>query len=408
MADDNKHEERSETEREAAPAKPAEASENGAPETEAAAAEAELQSTTETEAAAEAEPQSTTDAEPTTPAAQISPAPALETSPPPRSALGGVALGLAAALVGGAVALGGQYIVLTQFGPLHGLEGRLATLDGAAKSDAVEIEALRKRVGTLQETLGTRIGKLETLSADALKDVGGRVDKLDAAIWPKPGSSEPPEIRAELARLSADLTTATDHVGQLTSDAAASAARLNKLEAGLADASSGAAAAKVVAGFVVQKRLAEGRPYASDLATLAKLGADADALAALKPFAETGAPTRAAMAAQFAKLAPSLIATERAAPGGSVAEKWMASLRTLVRVRPAVEVTGDAPEALITQTQAALDRGDFAAAIVAFDKLPELSRAGAGSWAKQAAALARAAAGADAIVAAALRGLVKD
>ena len=197
-------------------------------------------------------------------------------------------------------------------------------------------------------------------------------------------------------------------VGKLADDQTAVGARVEKLEAMLNQpkaetrapiktppaAAPGAAA---VAALVLEQRLVKGELYTQELATLSRLGVDPDALAALKPFADGGAPAPATLAASFAKIAPSLAQPPRRESGGSF-DKFMASVSALVRVRRVGEIKGDDPAALVTQVQAALGRGDVGAALAVYAKLPESSRAASAAWAKDAENFARASAAAEKII----------
>ncbi len=89
-------------------------------------------------------------------------------------------------------------------------------------------------------------------------------------------------------------------------------------------------------------------------------------LSALRPFADAGAPTLAALAASFAKIAPSVVAAATPPSGGGVMDRLLDHMRKLVRVRKVGEAAGDDAEALAARISAALARGDLAAALDAY------------------------------------------
>ena len=69
-------------------------------------------------------------------------------------------------------------------------------------------------------------------------------------------------------------------------------------------------------------------------------------------------------------------------------------MRALVRVRRVGEATGnDESEPPVARVGAALDRGDLAAALEAYGRLPEASRAAGAAWADAAKAREAAARG---------------
>ena len=65
---------------------------------------------------------------------------------------------------------------------------------------------------------------------------------------------------------------------------------------------------------------------------------------------------------------------------GSVTDRFLAHLHSLVKVRDLNETAGDDPQALVSQIEAMSRRGDVAGALVAFGKLPEAARKAAGDW----------------------------
>ena len=260
-----------------------------------------------------------------------------------------------------------------------------------------------------QTSIGDRFAKL----SDDQGVLRTTVSKLAGAVG-KLGDDQM-ALGDRFAKLSDDQsvlrTTASklgDTVGKLGDDQTTQSGRVAKLEAMLNQPKSetrapiktppaAAPAAAAVAALVLEQRLVRGEPYPREFATLSGIGADPDALAALKPFADAGAPTAATLAAAFAKIAPSLAASPRQESGGGIG-KFMASVGALVRVRPVGEVKGDDPAALVTQVQAGLGRGDVGAAMAAYAKLPDDARAASAAWAKDAEGFVRVRAAAEKII----------
>jgi hypothetical protein len=163
------------------------------------------------------------------------------------------------------------------------------------------------------------------------------------------------------------------------------AARLDKIEAALAAPKTetrspveNSAAIAIIADAIAD-RLAAGAPLAPDLSALGRLGVDPAALAALKAVAE-GAPTGNALAASFDAVAPQVLAAASPREQGGIVDRLIAHMRGLVRIRDLNGATGDAPDAIVARIEAASRRGDFAAALAAFDQLPEAARQAAGDW----------------------------
>ena len=82
----------------------------------------------------------------------------------------------------------------------------------------------------------------------------------------------------------------------------------------------------------LEQRFAAGAPFAAELAGLSQLGVGADALAPLKPFAESGAPSLSALAASWAKVEPA-VAAATPPPERSGWDRLLDHMRALVRVR---------------------------------------------------------------------------
>lgn len=366
------------------------------------------------------------------------------------SRLGAFVIGGVGALLGAAVVFAGTYIFAPSGRDDEALTRQISALNAANASEASAQKALEARLATLEakpaqsanspqlSALEARLAKLESgsIKAEALlavaedaKAARAQADKAAAAvatIGAASDSSTSGNSAAGIAKLVEDQQSLGDRiskleetvaaaksappaadpqVGQLLGDQKALADRIGKLEVALAAPKSegradpavgaqGDPIAQAIAALALERPLLSGQPYSVELSALEKLGADPKALAALKPYASAGAPTAATLAASFAKLAPTLVASEKPAAQGNAADGLWDEVKGLVKVHPVGEVKGDDPAALVTQVSAALSRADLAAARAAFAKLPEGERAASASWSKDldGAADARAAA----------------
>ncbi|MFN3689287.1 MAG: hypothetical protein ACK4UM_20890, partial [Salinarimonas sp.] len=124
--------------------------------------------------------------------------------------------------------------------------------------------------------------------------------------------------------------------------------------------------------------LPAGAPYAPSLAALEASGAPQEPIEALRPFAETGAPTPYTLARDWAEMMPLLRRGE--APGEpqeGVAGFFQGVFSRAVTVEPAEELdrpTGPPRDNYATVGQA-LARGDVPVALEAWRALPDQSRA---------------------------------
>jgi len=329
----------------------------------------------------------------------------------------GVLGGAIAGLIVSALGLGAGYTLLAPKTDLSDAPARLRALETQARqtNDAVAAEAnretaavaaLEKRIGALESNAGAsntadlekRVAALEAASAgssaasEATQRLEAQVKDLRADLDAE--KSQLPELSARVAKLESDTSKANTNVSG--PDLAALAARVDKVEAtlpGRIDKIEAALAAPkpvtrsptdtdaaiAVIADAAKDRLRAGDPLGPDLAALQHLGVDAAALAPLEAVAN-GAPTNNTLAASFSAAAPHVLAAASPPETGSVEDRFLAHLHDLVKVRHLNETAGDDPQALVSQIEAESQRGDIAAALAAFEKLPEAARKAAGDW----------------------------
>ncbi len=317
----------------------------------------------------------------------------------------GILGGAVAGLIVSALALGAGYTLFAPKTDLSDAPNRLSALETQARqtNDAIAAEAnresaaiaaLEKRIGALESSAGgsnaadldKRVAALEAASAgnsagsEATQRLAAQAKDLRADLDAEKG--ELPDLSARVAKLESDASKATTNVS--SADLAALAARVDKVEAALAAAKPAAAAEDNAANIaiiaeVAEERLRSGAGFAPELAALQRLGVDAATLAPLEAVAN-GAPTNSALAASFSAVAPHVLAAAAPAETGSVTDRFLAHLHSLVKVRELDETAGDDPQALVSQIEAESRRGDIGAALASFDKLPEAARKAAGDW----------------------------
>ncbi|RBP10599.1 hypothetical protein DFR50_11885 [Roseiarcus fermentans] len=286
---------------------------------------------------------------------------ALPPRQPPASKGPGAGLALVSGAVGGAIvaALAAGYFL--QFPPKGELSesdlSRLAAVETAVGHDSAAIAGLDKRIGALE----------------AAKAAAPKNDEGAEAV-----SAEIPALAARLDKLEKEPPAP---------DLSALTSRMQKLEDAVAAAKApepgGNPAAVAIVAETIRDKLATGAPYTAELSALTGLGVDPAKLAALKPLAG-GAPTTNALAASFQSVEPKLFAAIAPKETGTVAERMLAHVRSLVQIRDVGEVQGDDPQAVASQVLGDLRRGDLGAALAAFAKLPEPARDAAAGFAADA------------------------
>jgi hypothetical protein len=367
------------------------------------------------------------------------------TGPAPRERKPGGAFvwGFCGALLGGAAALVGAWYFQPGAGSSPDLAARQSALDAGAGAQSAAAQALDARIGALEsaqagfakaaalDAIDKRIAKLESTSVEpgavAAAQADARAARDDAAkalaqaaaagqandkpAPPAPPMAPDPRIAGLVAdeaalagrvdKLEAGLggridkldATLDDRIGKIE---AALGDRIGKIEAALAAPKTESRvpptevvpksdfAAQAIAALALEQRLRAGEPFAAEWAALSRLGADNDALAKLKPYSDSGAPTAAVLAVSFAKIAPDLVAADNPESGDGVVDRMLDHVRKLVRVRAVGEVAGDDPAALVSQIQAALARGQTAQALGLYARLPEAARKAGADWARTA------------------------
>jgi len=348
------------------------------------------------------------------------PLPPQEPQPAPRAKF---LLPLLAA-AGGAVL---AYLAVFIFDParssLDDLSSRVATLEGGESKASGAVEALEKRVGAMEAAqaaapaaaveLAARVAALEKALASQpnaeamLADIARARADADKALKLASAAPPPPPLPpaaggtpsdAALAALSgriAKLEAASASLASAESAIDALNQRVAKLEAALSAPKSEARVALEAhaqpnpAGLLLIAQslslsLPAGRPFGAEFDALKRLGASDETLKALQPFAQSGAPTMAMLAASFEAIAPDILAAEQ--PKDEGLTDWILSqLSSLMTVRPKGAVAGETVEALVSQIRAALAEGDIAGAVSVFQRLPEAERASAKDWGAKAA-----------------------
>ena len=347
------------------------------------------------------------------------------------------AIGFGGALVGAALALLAAWLIDPRAGALDDARARLAAVEKSAASESAMASALDQRMTSLEagaasaakgdalDALGRRIGALEASGGDARTALDeARAARADAAKALAAASSaaaptntaapaEPGALEPRLVKLESDLAAAETRLSQLGAiderlaklEGATGAAAKSEARVAMARGGSESAASVAVLALSLEQRFAAGAPYAAELGALGQLGVGAEALAALKPMAESGAPSLSALAASWAKVEPAVVAAAPP-PERSSWDRLLDHMRALVRVRHVGEA-GERDESgpPAARIGAALDRGDLAAALAAFGQLPDASRAAGAAWADATKARVAAAKAATALRADAINGL---
>ena len=311
--------------------------------------------------------------------------PALTVAQPRRSS------GLLAPLLGGALAALGGFAV-SHFN-LFGLTGADQSAELAALSDritAVEADQAGALVGVTGDitALTGRLAALETAPALETPDLSGldALDKRLAAIEAMPVSTTGanPALAAKIAEMERRLTAlpATEPNTEVQAQLDAALARLDAAEA---DARAQAVGAEAVTADArraqsldaLAKAVAEGRAFVTELQAVA----DPALSSALAPLAEAGAPTLAALQADFPEGAREAlrIARETSTEDGW-SDRLVDFLAAQTGARPVTPLEGTTPDAILSRAEFALSEGRVAEALAELAPLEDAVKAPLAPW----------------------------
>ncbi|MCB1461116.1 MAG: hypothetical protein KDJ90_01510 [Nitratireductor sp.] len=346
-------------------------------------------------------------------------------APPPPARGGNLAAMLVSGLAGALITL----LLLGGFGA-SGLLRHIPLLGALAPTETVQapdlsadVAALDKRIAAIEaqtraapqgpditalaadiDNLSSRLGAAEEAIRQAPDngasgDLSSRVEELSQRLGTLESlpaadggaaATNVAGLRAQVESLSAALKTASE-TASATTDAISG--RIDKLQAdldGLEDKIASASAqgqeqadrdrtARTIAIDALRAAYRRGEPFSEFLEPLTTFTGEGAAIEALKPYAASGVATDAQLVDGFDMA--SRQALDAVTPSGEgVMSRLLSNARSLVDVRPAGPVEGDAPRAVLSRVEANLANGDFPAALAEWQFLPAEARQAASDW----------------------------
>ncbi|HQZ14189.1 MAG TPA: hypothetical protein PK286_15005 [Devosia sp.] len=221
---------------------------------------------------------------------------------------------------------------------LQTLEDRVAAMGaGASSADAA---ALAQNLATIEQSLGALTTRLDTV------ETGAKTDATALAA-----------LRSDLDQAKASIAAQSQTLGGTE---IGPAVRLPLLVSGLESA------------------IANGRPYAAELKNLTALLPNLQVPAPVASAAETGLMRPDALAERLSAAVPDILAGRAAVPTGDWGRDALEWAKALLALRPAAEIEGDTPEAVVSRLEGAVRRHDFTTAATLLAQLPEPMQAAAG------------------------------
>jgi hypothetical protein len=251
---------------------------------------------------------------------------------------------------------------------------------GGVESD---IAALTTRLESLAETVESLPDPTEAVDVGGVEsDVAAlttRLDGLAETVENLPEPAEPAIDPAAIDALRSDLAALGTRLDEIAARLGTAEAGLGDLDSTLAQATATLAAQPDDIGAVLQLPLilsgfeiafATGRPYAIELAALRTAVPDAAIPTLIANQAEIGLTRPEVIAARFAAELPDMLAGRPVDPEAQWEQGALDWLRSAIALRPAGEIEGDAPDAVITRLEGAIARRDFIAAEALLTSLP--------------------------------------
>lgn len=163
------------------------------------------------------------------------------------------------------------------------------------------------------------------------------------------------------------------------SEVAALSERLSAVEAQNARITGAAAAALSAAALMEAAQTS--RPFPEELSALEAISPPSAELSAVRRLAETGAPTRAALAADFPDYAARAASASRApGEGAGLLTRIGYALSRVVTLRRVGEVAGTGVDAVLARAERQVADGDLDAALRTLDDLPPAGREAIAAW----------------------------
>lgn len=227
---------------------------------------------------------------------------------------------------------------------LSGIEERLAALEAGAGKLSADLEA-----------------RLDQLAAQA-----PATDGLEASIG---------ENRDAIAGLRTEVEAISTQINEKVLPS------MEQVEAAAEAAVSGQKIARSVSARALSNVLEQGGAFSAELASAEALAGGAPEFEKLRAIADKGIETPAQLLAGFDAVANRILKVEsRPQEDAGIVERFMASAKSLVVVRPAGPVEGNSTGAILSRVEAALKSGNSAEALPQWEALPEDARQMGAEW----------------------------
>jgi hypothetical protein len=280
---------------------------------------------------------------------------------------------------------------------LTGLEQRLAPLEEASIDTRVSLDATITQLDTGFADVRRSIGEvraaipppttvdLSGIEAE-LRTLESRLDATAAGASSEDAAALAQSLAALTTRLGAldrQMTQTDAAIEGLVADLAAAKAAIAAQTRSIGGADVGPAVKLPLIVSGLESAFAAGRPYAAELASLTAILPDLSVPKTLEVNAQAGLARPDDLANRFSAAVPAILAGRTGSPTGDLGQDALEWAKALLALRPAGEIEGDTPEAVISRLEGAMQRRDSIAAAALLKQLPEPMRQAAGPLAAE-------------------------
>lgn len=270
------------------------------------------------------------------------------------------------------------------------LDATITQLDGGLNEVRQSIAALP--AATAPVDLAPLQAELKSLE-DRVTAIGAGASSADATALAQTISTIEAgiaELRTQLASLDQRVGAADGAITTLEGEVEATQTAISSQTQTLAGTDIGPAVRLPLVVSGLESAIANGRPFAAELAGLKALLPDLAVPGPIEASATEGLPRPDAVVARFTAEVPNVLAGRAAVSTGDMGEDALEWMKGLLALRPVGEVPGDTPEAIVSRLEGAVGRHDFKAAAELLAQLPPAMQAGAGTAGADIAKLAAA------------------
>jgi len=243
----------------------------------------------------------------------------------------------------------------------------------ADSGSSTELAALKSQVASLQQQIA-EAPKGQTADTSALEQ---RLAALESS------TASGGDASAKISQLETTVSTLQSERAAEDQKIASLTQRLDAAETKINEPRDDVEVARAIASAALKAAIDRGGPFLTELDTLSKVTPDDPAIQALRPFANTGVPTRSELVRRFPDVANAMLtALSPTDPNEGIFDRLANSAMSLVKVRPVGNVEGEGDDAKIARMEDKLQNGDLKGAALEWDALPEAAKTASADYKK--------------------------